>query len=92
MNLKELAEKLSEQFEINKSDMNKIIEAAIAKITEALAKGEKVRLVGFGHFSVKTRKGRIGRDPRSGKEINIAPTKCPVFVAGYNLKKAIRGK
>jgi DNA-binding protein HU-beta len=92
MNQKELAEKLAERFGETKAEMERIMDAAIEIITEAMSKGEKVRLVGFGNFAVKTRKGRIGRNPRTGQQMEIGATKCPVFVAGFNLKKAIRGK
>ncbi|MFA5104607.1 MAG: HU family DNA-binding protein [Candidatus Margulisiibacteriota bacterium] len=92
MNQKELAEKLAAKFGDKKAQMERIVDAAIEMLTETLAKGEKVRLVGFGNFAVKTRKGRIGRNPRTGQQMEISATKCPVFVAGFNLKKAIRGK
>ena len=92
MNQKELAEKLAEKFGDKKAQMERVMDTAIEIITEALAKGEKVRLVGFGNFVVKTRKGRVGRNPRTGQQMEIGATKCPVFVAGFNLKKAVRGK
>lgn len=92
MNQKELADIVAEKFNIHKCDMYKIVDSVINTIIEALAKGEKVRLVGFGNFTVKTRKGRTGRNPRTGEKIDINPTKCAVFTAGYNLKKAIRGQ
>jgi len=92
MNQKELAEKLAEKFDDKKSRMEQIMDSAIEMMIEAMAKGEKVRLVGFGNFAVKTRKGRVGRNPRTGEQMEISATKCPVFVAGFNLKKAVRGK
>ncbi len=92
MNQKELAEKLAEKFGWTKVDMERIVDSAVEMITEALAKGEKVRLVGFGNFVVKTRKGRVGRNPRTGQQMEIGATRCPVFVAGFNLKKAVREK
>lgn len=92
MNQKELAEKLAEKFGDKKTQMERVMDTAMEMITEALAKGEKVRLVGFGNFVVKTRKGRVGRNPRTGQQMEISATKCPVFVAGFNLKKAVRGK
>ena len=92
MNQKELAEKLAAKFGEKKAQMERVMDATVEMLTEALAKGEKVRLVGFGNFVVKTRKGRVGRNPRTGQQMDIGATKCPVFVAGFNLKKAIRGK
>ena len=92
MNQKQLADKLSKKFNEKKVKMEGLLEAAIAFMTEALTKGEKVRLVGFGNFTVKNRKGRVGRNPRTGEKIEIPTTKCHTFVAGFNLKKAVRGK
>lgn len=92
MNQKQLAEKLSKKFNEKKNRMEEMMESAVEMMTEALAAGEKVRLVGFGNFSVKNRKGRVGRNPRTGEKIEIPTTKCPTFVAGFNLKKAVRGK
>ncbi len=92
MNQKQLAEKLAEKFDEKRSKMENVLETALELITEALVKGEKVRLVGFGNFSVKLRKGRLGRNPRTGEKMDISSTKCPSFVAGFNLKRSIRGK
>ncbi|MFA5098261.1 MAG: HU family DNA-binding protein [Candidatus Margulisiibacteriota bacterium] len=90
MNQKQLAASLAEKFSEKKSKMEELLDSAVALMSEALARGEKVRLVGFGNFVVKTRKGRLGRNPRTGEAIEIIPTKCATFVAGSNLKKAIR--
>ncbi|MCX5748773.1 MAG: HU family DNA-binding protein [Candidatus Saganbacteria bacterium] len=92
MNQKQLADKLAKKFDGKRSKMEEMLESAVAFMTEALVKGEKVRLVGFGNFTVKNRKGRVGRNPRTGEKIEIPMTKCPTFVAGFNLKKAVRGK
>ena len=92
MNQKQLAEKLAEKYNEKKTKMENVLDSAITIMTDALCKGEKVRLVGFGNFLVKTRKGRIGRNPRTGEKMQISPTKCATFTPGFNLKKAIRGK
>ncbi len=92
MNQKQLAEKLAKKYNGKINHMENILESTIEMITDAMAKGDKVRLVGFGNFAVKNRKGRIGRNPRTGEKMDIASTKCPVFVAGFNLKKAVKGK
>ena len=65
------------------------VDTIIDSIKGALAKGESVRLVGFGTFSVKKRKARIGRNPRTGEEIKIKAKKVPVFSAGKGLKDAV---
>lgn len=95
MNQKQLAEKVSARLKddkVKKVLAEKVIEAAISAITDALVKGEKVRLVGFGNFLVRTRASRIGRNPQTGEKINIPQSKSPAFVPGINLKKAIKGK
>jgi len=69
------------------------VEAVIGAITGALAKGDKVSLIGFGSFSVKKRKARTGRNPQTGKAIKIKAKKVPVFSAGKVLKDAVsKGK
>ena len=65
------------------------VDAAIAAITGALKKGDKVSLVGFGSFSVKKRKARTGRNPQTGKPIKIKAKKVPAFSAGKALKDAV---
>jgi len=66
---------------------------ALAKtITDALKKGEKITLVGFGSFEVKKRAARKGRNPQTGEEIKIAASKAPVFKAGKSLKDAVNKK
>jgi nucleoid DNA-binding protein len=66
------------------------VDAVIGSITGALAKGNKVSLVGFGSFSVKKRKARTGRNPQTGKAIKIKAKKVPAFSAGKGLKDAVK--
>lgn len=65
------------------------MDAVIDAIKGALAKGEKVSLIGFGSFSVKKRKARTGRNPQTGKAIKIKAKNVPVFSAGKGLKDAV---
>ena len=60
-------------------------------ITAALADGERVQLVGFGSFEVKTRAERLGRNPQTGESVPIPASKSPVFKAAKNLKDAVNG-
>ena len=92
MNKKQLAGKVGSKMKITKAKAERIIDAALDSIAEALVAGEKVRLVGFGNFLVRKRKGRIGRNPQSGEKITIGESKAPAFVPGINLKKAVKGK
>jgi len=92
MNKKQLAGKVADKSNLTKIQAEKIIDTTLALISEALVKGDKVRLVGFGNFMVRTRKGRIGRNPQTGEKITIDQSKSPAFVPGINLKKAIKSK
>ncbi|HGE69399.1 TPA: HU family DNA-binding protein [Candidatus Poribacteria bacterium] len=65
------------------------IDAMIDAIKGALAKGDKVNLVGFGSFSVRKRAAREGRNPRTGKKLKIPAKNVPVFKAGKDLKDAV---
>ena len=67
------------------------INALIDVIAETLASGDKIQLVGFGSFEVRTRAARKGRNPQTGKEMKIAAKKAPVFKAGKALKDAVNG-
>jgi DNA-binding protein HU-beta len=74
---------------ISKKEAAAAVDAAIDAIKGALAKGEKVSLIGFGSFSVKKRKARTGRNPQTGKAIKIKAKNVPVFSAGKGLKDAV---
>ena len=65
------------------------VDTVIDAITGTLKKGDKVSLIGFGTFSVKKRKARTGRNPRTGEAIQIKAKKVPVFSAGKGLKDAV---
>ncbi len=74
----------------SKSAAEKAINATLKAVTDALKKGDKVTLVGFGTFSVTKRAARTGRNPQTGKEIKIKAKKVPKFAAGKALKDTIR--
>ena len=75
---------------LSKKDSDKAVAAFVEAVTESLAKGEKVALLGFGTFDVKTRAARKGINPRTKKEITIAAAKVPAFKAGSALKDAVK--
>ena len=66
------------------------INSFLNQVAVALATDDKVQLIGFGTFEVRERKAKVGRNPRTGEEIEIAATKAPVFKAGALLKDAVR--
>ena len=89
MNKTELRAAVAEKADLSKKDAEAAITAAVEAITGALIEGEKVQLVGFGSFEVKTRAARVGRNPKTGEEIPISEARLPVFKAGKALKDAV---
>ena len=76
--------------DISKKEIGNIIDAAVKTITSTLSKGERITLVDFGTFQVRQRKAREGRNPRTGKKLEISAKKVPKFRAGKNLREAVR--
>ncbi|MCX7991039.1 MAG: HU family DNA-binding protein [Proteobacteria bacterium] len=85
----ELVAAIASKADISKANAEKALNGFIAAVTEALKKGDKVSLVGFGTFEVVKRAARKGRNPRTGQEIKIKASKAPKFRAGKALKKAV---
>ena len=89
MNKTELIAAVAEKADLSKKDAEAAVSAAIDAITAALSQQEKVQLVGFGSFEVKTRAERVGRNPKTKETIQIPASKTPVFKAGKALKDAV---
>lgn len=89
MNKAELINVVAEKAGLSKKDTEKAVTALIDTITAELVAGEKVSLVGFGNFDVKTREARTGRNPKTKEEIQIPATRIPQFKAGKALKDAV---
>ena len=93
MNKGELVEKIAKDAGISKVQAGSALNSAIEGVTLALKRGGKVVLVGFGTFSVSSRKARTGRNPQTGQPLKIAARKVTKFSAGAELKKAVnRGR
>lgn len=90
MNKQELIEIIAEKSHTTKSDSKKMLEAFIETVTETLAKGESVQLVGFGSFKTSERKARSGRNPRTGEAVTIPAKRVPSFTAGNALKESVK--
>lgn len=90
MNKADLVASVAEKAEVSKKDAEKAVNAVFASIEEALAKNEKVQLVGFGTFEVKDRAERTGRNPQTKETIVIPASKVPGFKAGKALKDAVQ--
>lgn len=89
MNKSELVAKIAEGAEITKASAARALDSLIGSITEELANGGEVALVGFGTYKVNDRAARTGRNPQTGAEIQIAAAKVPAFKAGKALKDAV---
>jgi DNA-binding protein HU-beta len=89
MNKAELIDAMAAGAGISKADAKRALDAFIGSTTDALKKGDRVALVGFGSFSVSTRAARKGRNPQTGKEISIAAKKVVKFKAGADLSKSV---
>ena len=89
MNKAELVSAVAEKTGMSKKDSEKAVNAAFDTITEALAAGDKVQLVGFGAFEVKERGARIGRNPQTKEEIEIPASRVASFKVGKALKEAV---
>ena len=89
MNKSDLVTAVAERAGLSKKDSERALSAAFESITSALEAGEKVQIVGFGVFDVKDRAARVGRNPRTNQEIQIAASRSPVFKPGKALKERI---
>ena len=90
MNKQELIESIADKSHTTRSDSKKMLEAFIETVTETLARGDSVQLVGFGSFKTSERKARSGRNPRTGEAVEIPAKRVPSFTAGNTLKEAIQ--
>ncbi len=72
-------------------DVENIVNAVLDTIVDALARGDRVELRGFGAFSVKTRDARIGRNPRTGETVEVASKAIPVFKTGKEMRLRLNG-
>lgn len=88
MNKHDLANRVADLTGLARNDAARAIDALLDTITEALASGEEVRLVGFGNFVAGVRKASTGRNPRTGEPMNLAASVAPKFRVGRNLKDA----
>ena len=89
MNKTELVTAVAAKAELSKKDAEKAVAAVTASVAEALKKGDKVQLVGFGTFEIRKREARTGKNPRTGETIKIKASKVPAFKAGKALKDSV---
>jgi len=86
MNKSELVASMAEKSGLTKADCARAVEAFTDAVGDAISSGDSLSLVGFGTFSVRDRAARLGRNPRTGEEIQISAAKMPTFKPGKALK------
>ena len=89
MNKQELIGQVADTSGLNKGDATRAVEAVFEAISSSLKRGDEVRLVGFGTFSVSQRKASTGRNPRTGEPMQIKASTQPKFKAGKGLKDSV---
>lgn len=92
MNKKELVDKIALSADIPKVTASSALDCVISSVSEVLATGEDVALIGFGTFKVKERAARVGRNPKTGEKIQIKAAKVPTFTPSKCLKADINNK
>ena len=89
MNKTELVAAIAEEANLTKKDSEAALVAMVEAVTEALAKGDKVQVIGFGSFEVKNRAARTGRNPKTKETIEIPASRTPAFKASKALKDLV---
>jgi DNA-binding protein HU-beta len=90
MNKTDLINNIAAKSGLTKRDVEAVLNGFLGEVTEALQSGDKVQLIGFGTFETRSRSGRTGRNPQTGKTIEIPASKIPAFKAGNKLKDAVK--
>lgn len=85
----ELVSKLAEQTNLTKTDAENVVSTVFREITKALIQGNRVELRGFGVLSVRERKSRVGRNPKTGAKVEVSAKKVPFFKAGKSINEAL---
>ncbi len=89
MNKAELVAAVAAKANVSQKEAGDVVAAVLSEIKDALKKGDKVQLVGFGSFEVRKKAARTGKNPRTGETIKIAASKAPAFKAGKAFKDYI---
>ena len=90
MTKKDIALKIAEEANLKQVVVKEVIQRLLEHVTDSLAKGEKIELRNFGVFKVKSRRPRVGRNPKTGETVNIPERKTVVFRPGMAMKKKVR--
>ncbi|HUH08490.1 MAG TPA: HU family DNA-binding protein [Egibacteraceae bacterium] len=92
MNKTELIDAVAGKADVSKAAVAKTVDSLIETITDTVRSGEKVSVTGFGTFEVRDRAARIGRNPRTGAEVQVPASKAPAFKAGKSFKDAVNNR
>lgn len=92
MNKTELIEAVAGKADLSKASAARALDAVIEAVTEAVAKGDSVTLVGFGTFEARKRAARTGVNPKTGEKLKIAAATVPAFKAGKAFKDSVNAK
>ncbi|MFO1089642.1 MAG: integration host factor subunit alpha [Hyphomicrobiales bacterium] len=87
----DLSEAVHRQVGLSRTDSAELVKEVLESMASALAKGENVKLSSFGTFIVRTKKGRMGRNPKTGQEVPITPRKVLVFRPSQIMKNRVNG-
>ncbi|MBU0758867.1 MAG: integration host factor subunit beta [Candidatus Omnitrophica bacterium] len=90
MTKKDIVVKLAGESGIKQIDVKKVVQMTFDIIVDALAKGEKIELRNFGVFKTKSRKGRMGRNPRTGQQVPVEPKRVAIFKPGMVMKAKVK--
>ena len=85
----ELVEKVSGQINLTKKQTEVVVNTVFQSITDSLSDGKKVELRGFGSFRIRERNARVGRNPKSGAQVDVPAKRVPFFKAGKELRELV---
>jgi integration host factor subunit beta len=89
MNRSDLINSLKDKVALSRKDAGKVVDTFFDALKETLSKGDRVEIRGFGSFSVKNYKPYVGRNPKTGEQINVTSKKLPFFKVGKELKEKV---
>ncbi|MBA7561164.1 HU family DNA-binding protein [Candidatus Atribacteria bacterium 1244-E10-H5-B2] len=90
MNKSELIDKVASEIECTKRETKRTVECIFKNITDCLAKGDAIKLVGFGTFGIRKREAREARNPLTGEKVSVPAKSVPFFKAGKELKDRVK--
>lgn len=87
----ELADAINRSVGLSRADAGRMVESILDHITDALARGDKVKLTGFGTFDLRDKRQRVGRNPKTGVEVPITPRRVLSFKASHAVRERVAG-